>query len=102
MPKHDFPRQIAFETLLHFEKGGAKRFKTRLKAEQLIQKQIESQTNALSDLDRSFVNALVKGTLRQWLKLDEWIKHLTGRPLKNITPSSSSAVENGLVSVAGV
>lgn len=85
------PRKTAFEILLRFEKGGA----NRLKADSLIQQ-------AAPEADRPFVTALAMGTLRHWLRLDEWIKHLTHRSLKQIDPNVRVLLRMGLFQLYGL
>lgn len=97
----DLPRKTAFEILLRFEKGGAGAFKARLKAENLIQDAIASRQN-WGEADRGFIHALVLGTLRHWLRLDEWIKILTNRPLKQMTPVVRVLLRVGLFQLYGL
>ncbi|HEY9687237.1 MAG TPA: 16S rRNA (cytosine(967)-C(5))-methyltransferase RsmB [Coleofasciculaceae cyanobacterium] len=94
----DLSRKSAFEILLRFERGGA----TRLKADSLIQDTLATASKILSETDRGFTRALVMGTLRHWLRLDEWIKLLTGRPLKNMTPPVRTLLRVGLFQLYGM
>jgi 16S rRNA (cytosine967-C5)-methyltransferase len=94
----DSSRKCAFEILLRFERSGA----TRLKADSLIQDALAASSKILSETDRGFVRALVMGTLRHWLRLDEWIKLLTGRPLKNMTPPVRVLLRMGLFQLYGM
>jgi 16S rRNA (cytosine967-C5)-methyltransferase len=94
----DPSRKSAFEVLLRFDRGGA----TRLKADSLIQDALAVGAKTLSETDRGFVRALVMGTLRHWLRLDEWMKLLTGRPLKNMTPPVRVLLRMGLFQLYGM
>jgi 16S rRNA (cytosine967-C5)-methyltransferase len=94
----DPSRKNAFEILLRFERSGA----TRLKADSLIQDVLAASSKNLSETDRGFVRALVMGALRHWLRLDEWIKLLTGRPLKNMTPPVRVLLRMGLFQLYGM
>ena len=96
--KVDLPRKLALEVLLRFEKSGAE----RLKADSLIQDALARGQANLTEQDRGFVYALCMGTLRHWLRLDEWIKLLTGRPLKNITPPVRVMLRLGLFQLYGL
>lgn len=96
--KADLPRRLAFDALLRFEKSGA----DRLKADSLVQDALAREQAALTEQDRGFVYALSMGTLRHWLRLDEWIKQLTNRPLKNITPAVRVLLRLGLFQLYGL
>ena len=96
--KADLPRRIAFEVLLRFDKGGA----DRLKADSLVADALARNPAALSEQDRGFVYALVMGTLRHWLRLDEWIKRLTGKHLKQMTPQVRVLLRLGLFQLYGL
>ena len=96
--KADLPRRIAFEVLLRFDKGGA----DRLKADSLLTEALARHSAALSEQDRGFVYALVMGTLRHWLRLDEWIKRLTGKHLKQMTPQVRVLLRLGLFQLYGL
>lgn len=94
----DKPRQLALDILLRFEKAGNQ----RLKADSLLQDGLLRSGETLSDQDRGFVRALVLGTLRHWLCYDEWIKSLTGRPLKNLTPLVRCILRLGFFQLQGL
>lgn len=93
----DLPRQLALDVLFRFEKAGQE----RLKADSLLQAAMSKQP-ALSEQDRGFCRALVMGTLRRWLVYDEWIKALTGRPLKNLTPQVRCLLRLGFFQLEGL
>lgn len=88
------PRQLAFDLLLRFDKGSS----LRLKADSLL----SGASGDLTAQDRGFLHALVMGTLRHWLKLDERIKLLTGRALKQMTPQVRTLLRLGLFQLEGL
>ncbi len=91
-------RRAAFEILLRFEKSGS----NRLKADSLIQDTVVNRLSDGNEQDKGFVHALVMGTLRHWLRLDEWILQLTGRPLKQISPPVRVLLRLGLFQLYGL
>jgi 16S rRNA (cytosine967-C5)-methyltransferase len=95
--KADVSRSLALEVLLRFEKPGGE----RLKAERLIQDTLARSQAPCTEQDRAFLQALVMGTLRHWLRLDAWIKQLTGRPLKQIEPVVRVLLRLGLFQLYG-
>ncbi len=95
--KADFPRKIALDLLSRFEKAGSE----RLKADGLLQTAF-AQYPDLTEQDRAFARALVSGTLRQWLRYDEWIKLLTGKPLKNLLPLVRCLLRLGFFQLEGL
>jgi 16S rRNA (cytosine967-C5)-methyltransferase len=97
-PKSDLPRQLVFSVLCRFEKSSTE----RLKADRLIQDALNHTQTELSAQDRAFVYALVMGTLRHWYRLEEWIKRLTGRNLKQMTPSVRVLLKLGLFQLYGL
>lgn len=95
----DTSRKLAFNVLCRFEKNGTE----RLKAESLLQEQfLKHNENALTSQDRAFSHALVMGTLRHWFRLNEWIKILTQRELKQIEPSVRVLLRLGIFQLYGL
>lgn len=92
------PRLLAFQVLLRFEKTRHE----RLKADRLIQEAIHGCKQPLATSDRGFVYALVMGTLRHWQRLEAWIIHLSGRPLKQIEPTVRVLLRLGLFQLYGL
>lgn len=93
----DVPRQLALDVLFRFEKAGQE----KVKADSLLQAALSKHPD-LSEQDRGFCRALVMGTLRRWLVYDEWIKSLTGRPLKNLTPQIRCILRLGFFQLEGL
>jgi 16S rRNA (cytosine967-C5)-methyltransferase len=89
---------LALEVLLRFEKAGGE----RLKADSLAQDVLARQQTTLTEQERAFAYALMMGVLRHWLRLEEWIKTLTGgRPLKQIEPVVRTLLRMGLFQLYG-
>lgn len=94
----DLARRLAFEVLLRFERTGSE----RLKADHLIQEAINKHLPQLTEQDRGFIYALSMGTLRHWLRLDQWILSLTQRKLKQLTPQVRVLLRLGLFQLYGL
>lgn len=92
----DLPRGLALNVLLRFEKAGVE----KLKADSLLQQAFGPHPQ-LTDQERGFCRALVMGTLRRWLVYDEWIRQLTGRPLKNVVPLVRCLLRLGFLQLEG-
>lgn len=92
----DLPRGLALEVLFRFEKAGTE----KLKADSLLQQAFGPHPN-LTEQERGFCRALVMGTLRRWLVYDEWIRQLTGRPLKNVVPTVRCLLRLGFLQLEG-
>jgi 16S rRNA (cytosine967-C5)-methyltransferase len=91
-------RGLAFEVLFQFERTGTE----RLKADSLIQRALSSHESNLSEQDRGFIYALVMGTLRHWLRLDQWMETLTRHKLKQMTPTVRVLLRLGLFQLYGL
>lgn len=93
------PRALAWNVLqrLHARRNVSGVHK--LKADQLLHETV-AQHPELSSPDRSLLHALVMGVLRQNFRLDAWIQHLTGRPLKAIEPKVRLLLKLGLLQLA--
>lgn len=94
----DLPRRLAFEVLLRFERAGT----DRLKADSLVQDALAREQAKLTEQDRGFLYALTMGTLRHWFRLDEWMKRLTNRPLKQMTPAVRVLLRLGMFQLYGL